>query len=199
MASGNISGDATPGTGSASSGTTPADAGSGQADDINFAQQPEPSCQPVPAPTCTDPNSNTAFAADLYGGLDGPAPDTRRYHARQGFDEFYGYGRLNAYKAVAAAASGTIPPEAQIQSPDWFQQLDPHAAQIAIGGYVNARGPYTCQVQFAPGAEPNNSADFDTAASSWCDGKTVHTAPHTGRLGQIDTATLEARFPVNVQ
>ncbi|HEV3127343.1 MAG TPA: hypothetical protein VGY32_00090 [Solirubrobacteraceae bacterium] len=200
IASGNIAGDPTPGQSSASSGTTPADAGTGgQADDINFAQQPEPSCQPAPVPTCTDPNSNTAFAADLYGGLDGPAPDTRRYHARQGFDEFYGYGRVNADKAVAAAASGTIPPQADITSPDWFQQLDPHAPQIPVEGYVNARGPYTCQVQAAPGAEPNNAQDFDTAASSWCDGKSVHTAAFTGTLGRIDTAKLESRFPANVQ
>jgi hypothetical protein len=200
IASGNIAGDATPGQSAASNGTSPADAGSGgQADDINFAQQPESSCHPVPAPTCTDPNSNTVFSADLNAGLVGPAPDTRRYHARQGFDEFFGYGRVNAYKSVAAAANGTIPPEADITSPDWFQQLDPHQAQIPVEGYVNARTPYTCQLQAAPGAEPNNSQDFDSAASSWCDGKTVHTRPYTGTLGQIDTTALKARFPANVQ
>ena len=58
----------------------------------------------------------------------GRSPDTRRYHARKGFDEFYGYGRLNADKAVAAAANGTIPPEADITSPDWFQQVEPQLA-----------------------------------------------------------------------
>ena len=207
MASGNIAGDVTPGASSASSGTAPADAGSGgQADDINFAQQPEPSCQPVPAPSCTDPNHNTAFAADEAGGVVGPAPDTTRYPARKGFDEFFGYGRLNAYKAVAAADSGWIPPEADITSPDWFQQLDPQQPQIPIGGYVNARVPYTCQVQFAPGAEPNNGlitdtppGDFQTAASTWCDGKTVHDAPFSGTIGEISTATLQASFPANVQ
>ncbi len=207
MASGNIAGDVTPGASSASSGTTPADSGDGgQADDINFAAQPETSCQPVPAPTCTDPNANTAFAADMYGGLEGPAPDTRRYHARKGFDEFFGYGRLNAYKAVSAASTGWIPPEADITSPDWFQQLDPNSAQIAIGGYVNARAPYTCRVQYAPGAEPNNGlasdtppGDFENAASSWCDGTTVHTSAFNGTIGEINTAALAAGFPANVQ
>jgi hypothetical protein len=200
MASGNVQGDVTPGASAPSSGTAPADSGNGgQADDINFAQQPEPSCQPAPAPTCTDPNSNTAFAADLYGGFDGPAPDTRRYHARKGFDEFYGYGRLNADKAVAAAAAGTIPPEADITSPDWFQQLDPDQAQIPIGGYVNARGGYTCRLDVAPGAQPNNDSDFAAATPGWCDGSTVHTMPYSGTLGSIDTAALKPRFPANVQ
>ena len=207
MASGNIAGDTTPGQAAPSPGTAPADAGQGgQADDVNFAQQPEPSCEPVPTPTCSDPNRNTAFATDMYGGFDGPAPDTRRYPARKGFDEFYGYGRLNAYKAASAAGNGWIPPEADITSPDWFQQLDPGRPVIAVGGYVNARSPYTCQVQFAPGVEPNNGlttdtlpGDFENAASSWCDGKTVHTTPYSGTLGDIDTTTLEARFPANVQ
>jgi hypothetical protein len=206
MASGNIAGDVTAGQSAPSAGTTPADAGAGgQADDINFDQQPEPSCEPAPTPTCTDPNHNTAFAADMYGGLEGPAPDTRRYPARKGFDEFYGYGRLNAYKSVVAAADGVIPPEADITSPDWFQQLGPNRPEIPVGGYVDARGPYTCKVEFAPGAEPNNGlttdtppGDFQSAASRWCDGKTVHTTAYSGTLAELYTATLEARFPANV-
>jgi hypothetical protein len=205
MASGNIAGDLTPGQ-SASTGKAPADAGvGGQADDVNFAQQPEGSCTP-PVATCTDPNSNTVFAADLAGGVVGPAPDTHRYHARKGFDEFYGYGRLDAYKAVAAAATGTIPPEAEITSPDWSQQVDPRLARIAITGYVNGRTRYTCRVQIAPGGQPNNAlgganppGDFVTGASNYCDGTTVHTSAFTGTLAKIKTSSLEALFPGNVQ
>ncbi len=207
MASGNVAGDATPGQASPSTGTASADAGhGGQSDDVDFAQSPEPSCRPAPNPTCTDPNHNTAFAANLFGGLDGPAPDTHRYPARNGFDEFYGYGRLNAYKAVVAAADGNVPPEADIVSPDWFQQVDPSRPQIAVGGYVAARGGYTCRVQVAPGAEPNNGlatdtppGDFADVASTYCDGKTVHGSPYSGTIALIDTAQLEAKFPPNVQ
>src|SRR5207245_566376 len=86
--------------------TAPADEGDGgQADDINFAAQPESSCAAARTPGCTDPNLNTAFSPNLEAGIDLPAPHTTRYHARKGFDEFYGYGRLNAYKAVSAAAN----------------------------------------------------------------------------------------------
>src|SRR5437660_3160123 len=93
--------------------------GSGQADDVSLAMQPESSCAQARTSTCTDPNKQITFAADQTGGVVGPTPHTTRYPARKGFDEFYGYGRLNAYKAVSAASNGTIPPEAEITAPDW--------------------------------------------------------------------------------
>jgi hypothetical protein len=197
LASGNIAGSSTPGAGAAD-GLSPADSGRGaQADDVNFAAQPEPACTPLPAPGCTDPNLNTVFALDTHGGLDLPAPLTRRYHARRGWDEFYGYGRLNAYKAVSAAGAGTIPPQAEITSPDWFAQLDPGRAAIAVDGSVSARGMgYVCTVQVAVGGAPNNERDFSDASPGWCDGHTVHASAHSGALAAIDVARLRARFPL---
>src|SRR3954447_23322692 len=174
-------------------------AGNAQADDVNFAQQPESSCSSTPVPTCTDPNSNTVFAADQALGVVGPLAGSRRYHARKGFDEFYGYGRLNSYNAAKAAADAKIPPEADITSPDWFQKLDPSAARIALDGYVNARTSYTCRVYVAPGAQPNNdvapTGDFAAVPSSFCDGSTAHSTPFRGTLAELDVAALKARFP----
>ena len=109
------------------------------------------------APTCTDPNLNTTFAADEDGGVMGPLPDTFRYPSRKGWDEFFGYGRLDAYKSVEAAAAG----------------LDPAGGRHHLAGMVPADGPaakhrsrskatstraasYTCRVEVAPGAQPNN-------------------------------------------
>ncbi len=203
LASGNIAGDATAGQSAASSGRSPADEGDGgQADDVNFAAQPESSCTQRPIPTCTDPNSNTTFATDMLGGVLGPAPDTFQYPARKGFDEFYGYGRLNAYKAVAAAAAGEIPPEADITSPDWFTQIDPAAGAFALDGYTNARVPYTCQVEVAPGVEPNNApatatppGDFHAVPSTYCDGSTVHSGAHSGLLADVSIGLLKSLFP----
>ncbi|MGI9184531.1 MAG: hypothetical protein ACR2GZ_06125 [Solirubrobacteraceae bacterium] len=201
LASGNIAGDATAGQTSASTGTAPADQGNGgQADDVNFAAQPETSCAATPTPTCTDPNLNTTFSAadpSQPGGVIGP--DTSQYPARKGFDEFYGYGRLNAYKSVAAAATGKIPPEADITSPDWFTQVDPAQSSFAVDGYVNARSSYTCQVDVAPGVQPNNApapnGDFHPVSSSYCDGQTVHSGSYQGRLAAVDIANLKALFP----
>src|SRR5439155_14581702 len=113
------------------------------------------------------------------GGVEGPLPDTFRYPSRKGFDEFFGYGRLDAYKAVDAAAQGWIPPEADITSPEWFEQLDPAKSSYAVNGYVSARSAYTCRVEVAPGAQPNNAAaatgrDFVTMPSTYCHAATKH-------------------------
>ena len=206
MASGNIEGtpvdgSSTLGTNAPSAGKAPADRGEGgQADDIDTAAAPETACSVGMAPTCTDPNLNSTFASDENGGVIGPLPDTSRYPSRKGWDEFFGYGRLDAFKSVEAAAQGWIPPEADITSPEWFQQMDPGQTSFALNGSVNARGKYTCRVEVAPGAQPNNapsssSGDFASVPSNYCDGSGVHAKPFTGLLANVSTATLQALFP----
>jgi hypothetical protein len=198
MASGNIAGtsvngSSTLGGNAPSNGTAAADAGEGgQADDINTAQRPETACSVGMAPGCTDPNANTTFAVDQGAGVIGPLPDSFRYPSRKGFDEFFGYGRLDAYKAVEAAAD--------ITSPEWFQQVDPAQASVALSGSVSARTGYTCRVEVAPGAAPNNAGtaatgDFVTIPSSFCNGTTKHTAAFKGLLASISMATLQSLFP----
>jgi hypothetical protein len=206
LASGNIAGtsvngSSTLGSKAASTGSGSADRGEGgQADDINQAAAPETACSVGMAPTCTDPNSNTAFATDQNGGVVGNVPDTFKYPSRKGWDQFFGYGRLDAYKSVEAAAQGWIPPQADITSPEWFQQMDPSSSSFNVDGYVNARTNYTCRIEIAPGANPNNaptssSGDFAELSSSYCDGKTAHSSAFTGLLGSVSTAKLQAMFP----
>jgi Subtilase family len=206
LASGNIAnttvnGSSTLGAKAPSTGTTSADLGEGgQADDINTALAPETACSVGMAATCTDPNLNSTFASDENGGVVGNVPDTFKYPSRKGWDEFFGYGRLDAFKSVEAAAQGWIPPEADITSPEWFQQVDPTKASFALDGYVNARTSYTCRVEIAPGAQPNNasttaSGDFASIPSTYCDGKTAHSTSFNGLLAAVSTATLEALFP----
>ncbi|MGI8920507.1 MAG: S8 family serine peptidase [Solirubrobacteraceae bacterium] len=183
----------------------PADMGSGQSDDVNFAQQPESSCTQQRVPACTDPNRNIAFSLQQNLGIDGGLlPNTRRYPARSGFDEFYGYGRLNAYRAVSAAANGTIPPQAEIESPEWFRQLSPDSAAVPVSAEVSARSPYRCQVEAAPGAAPNNgrvsdtaAGDFAPAGGGFCDGSTVHTRPYAGQVATLNVSALRAMFPAS--
>jgi hypothetical protein len=173
-----------------------------QADDINFATQPEPSCTP-PVPGCTDPN---ALFADTAANRPEPSPiaTTKSYPARKGFDEFYGWGRVNMVKAVEAARAGTIPPEAEITSPGWYTQVDPAQASFDVRGQVYARGhAYSCKVYVAPGSEPNNGlasetppGDFQEVSSDWCDGSN-HSSSFSGSLASIDIAQLKARFPAS--
>jgi hypothetical protein len=186
--------------------------GVGQADDVNFAGSPpgsgnEPFCLPVPQPSCTDPN--LALQAQVNANRPPGTATGTSYPARKGFDQFYGYGRANMNTAVKAILPGnpaspgtsTIPPEAEIDSPAWFQQVDPANPTINVTGQVYARGDsYTCQVLVAPGHYPNNAVapagDFHPvpAATGACDG-TGHTAAVDGLLAQIDVPTLKSYFP----
>ncbi len=206
LASGNVEGTAidgssTLGSNPPSSGKAAADEGDGgQADDVDTAAEPEMSCSVGMAPGCTDPNTNTIFAANEFGGVIGPLPDTFRWPTRKGWDEFTGYGRLDAYKSVEAAAEGWIPPEANITSPEWFQQMNPNEESFAVEGYVNARTSYTCRVEVAPGAQPNNAStsaggDFAAVPSEYCNGTTVHSGAYNGLVGTVNTRSLEAMFP----
>src|SRR4051794_38992643 len=174
-----------------------------QVDDINFATQPETSCRPTPTPTCTDPNRLSADAA-ANRPVVSPLAESRSYPARKGYDEFYGYGRVNMVKDMVAIDQGDIPPEAEITSPDWYAHVDPAQATVTVRGQVYARGhAYSCKVYVAPGSEPNNGfstdlppGDFEQVSSSWCDGGN-HSAAFDGALANLDIAHLKTLFPAN--
>lgn len=183
------------------------------ADDVDFTNA-DATCASNPM-TCTDPNLN----ADVSGRTE-IAPDSFPYPARKGFDEFYGYGRLNAYRAVSAAAAGRIPPEVSIESPDWWTQADPASTTVDIRGRVaavHATAGYTCQVYVAPGVDPSNGSDVSSGAyastatlgdfhavgaatGAWCDG-TSHSASSDADmlLGSVNVAALKAMFPAATQ
>ena len=97
-----------------------------------------------------------------------------------------------------------IPPEVEITSPEWFEQVDPAQASSTSTGEVYARGAaYTCQVLVAPGPLPEQRARRPTAATSRrstpadgaCDGTTAHGRASTASSAQVDVADLKAPFP----
>ena len=157
----------------------------------------------MPAPGCTDPNRLSAEVA-ANRPVASPLAESRSYPARKGYDEFYGYGRVNMVKAIEAADDGVMPPEAEITSPEWYSQVDPAQATAQVSGHVYARGhSYSCKVYVAPGSEPNNglatdlpAGDFQQVSSNWCDGST-HSSAFDGSLANLDIAQLKARFPAD--
>ena len=120
-------------------GVGPASTASGQADDVNFAQQPEPSCEQARVPTCTDPNLNAPYDS----AVPSPVATTKRYPTRRGHDQIFGYGRVNMNRAVDAlvrSGDAALPPEVEITGPDWYEQIDPGRATFELRGQVFARG-----------------------------------------------------------
>jgi hypothetical protein len=81
------------------------------------------------------------------------APD----YAQPGWDQHFGYGRVDLHAAVSRVAPGTIPPEAGIESPPWFMPLDPVTTpSVPIGGFASAKraSSFTYTLEYAPGLEP---------------------------------------------
>ena len=64
--------------------------------------------------------------------------NARTYPSTPGWDTYFGYGRVNAWKAVGMVASGNIPPVANITSPRWLDYVDPARGTLEIGGVLSA-------------------------------------------------------------
>ena len=165
--------------------------GTPQADDVNFAQTPlggstELSCLTTPTPACTDPFLSAPTTRTSPPGVS--------YPARAGHDQFYGYGRVNMVKALAAVTQ--LPPEVEVTSPNWFDFVDPGAPSVRVDGILDNRGAaYSCKVYAAAGSYPGNG-DFQelTGVSPICDGS-ARTERITGQIATIPMATLQALFP----
>ncbi|HLE97422.1 MAG TPA: S8 family serine peptidase, partial [Candidatus Thermoplasmatota archaeon] len=87
-----------------------------------------------------------------------PVP-TVRYASQPGWDQYTGWGRLNADKALALLDDATIPPAVAIVSPKWWESFD--ALQLGPGAtipvtvefstrpttFIEGRVDYGCGVQ----------------------------------------------------
>ena len=134
-----------------------------------------------------------ATAAPPYGPPDNyavvsPVPTTR-YPTTPGFDIYTGYGRIDANSIMRRIAAGDIPPEARIDSPQWFDTVSA-TGSLAITGKVAAvrASSYHWQVQIAQGPAPSES--------SWVTVANGHgTQPFQGTLATVSGAQLAALFP----
>ncbi len=83
--------------------------------------------------------------------------------AQTGFDTHFGYGRANVGAAAGEAFAERIPPEASIDSPDWYAPL-PGAA--SIGGRANARGTgFGWTLEYGIGLAPTSWTTVRTGMS----------------------------------
>jgi hypothetical protein len=115
-----------------------------------------------------------------------PVP-TVRYQTGPGFDVYTGYGRLNATTLLARLGAGDIPPEAQLNSPSWFDLTDPHGTLTVSGVVAAVRAQsYQYQVQVGVGPAPGS---WTTVAQGSGHGR------HQGTLAQVPLSSVAALFP----
>ena len=166
------------------------------ADDVNFedaspskprGDSPADATSACAAPATPDP----AGTADNWASGNAGS----RYYSIDGFDQYFGYGRINASCAVRAVLAGRLPPEVDITSPRWWGNLDSSstAPSFALVGRVAAgrATSYTYKVQIAYGVQPHES-DWTTVYTSG-----NLTVPTTGDLaqGQLTPARIKAVMP----
>ncbi len=84
------------------------------------------------------------------------------------WDKWTGYGRINAKKAVDLVAAATMPPEADINSPDWYTLVD---GVVPVRFYANARWAtsYAYTLEFARGVEPTSWTTLASVTSTVSD------------------------------
>jgi Subtilase family len=107
--------------------------------------------------------------------------------SQPGWDQHFGYGLPDLGLALERIAQNKIPPQALIDSPEWFKPLNVSQTQsVDIQARLSSRtGGYAWKLQWAPGIEPQD-ADFKDVATG------DDSAPRDSKLGTIDLNEVRA-------
>jgi hypothetical protein len=103
------------------------------------------------------------------------------------FNIQYGYGRPNLFLAMQAVHNGKIPPTADIDSPNWYDEIDPTVTNsLPVKITVGARRAhsFTWQLQFGLGPQPLDNA-FTIIATGSANGEKLRTLTKSFDLTQI--------------
>ena len=88
-----------------------------------------------------------------------------------GWDRWTGYGRVNSLAAVQRVGAGTIPPEADINTPDWYRKVGRSDPLVTVEFYANARwtSSYDWVLEVAAGVEPTSFTAIDSGSGAASD------------------------------
>lgn len=114
--------------------------------------------------------------------------EANTYPSAEGWDFFFGYGRLNLGRAVQALHDGAIPPAMDISAPGWLDVYTP-SGTIDIEGYIAAdrSASFDWVVEYGTGPDPKTWTELASGTS---------TSRLDGTLATLDLSTLsEAAVP----
>lgn len=127
-------------------------------------------------------------------------PDPPYHWSQPGFDQRFGYGRVNANRAVEALKAGRIPPVVDITSPQWFTVLykDHVEAPVEITGTISAdrATSFDYFVEWAPGVQPLEGSYRIIKEQMNVPGTTVMGS--AGPLATIDIRTIATDHPRDI-
>jgi len=87
--------------------------------------------------------------------------EAKTYPSSEGWDPFYGYGRVNARASLDLVESGTLPPAARLGGPEWFEVFDTTDEPVDV--QVTADGDWT--LEWGSGWEPTDWAELATGGA----------------------------------
>jgi hypothetical protein len=138
-----------------------------------------------------------ATADDIYVP-ESQQPDSAYYWSQPGFDQRFGYGRVNGNAAVEAVKAGRIPPDVDIVRPYWFEVLykDQLTAPVEIIGTISARRApaYSYRVEWAPGVQPLDG-EFKVIAELLNIKGSIVTGADGSALAQLDVREIDVSHP----
>ncbi len=119
-------------------------------------------------------------ADDLVGGP---------YGYKTGWDQYTGWGRADAWKAIQMVAAKKIAPVANITSPDWYQ---PVGAPFDVQGTVSSRASsFTWTLKAGQGIEPTTWTKIGSGSGSGSFTGTLGTFDPTGLPSGLETLRLD--------
>jgi hypothetical protein len=118
-----------------------------------------------------------------------PLATTARYPSHAGFNQYFGYGRINAARILQWVSQGDIPPQAEIDSPSWFGVDNPEQTLNVTGTIGTTRAPswrYQVDVGVGPDPEPGSWYVVDQGSGQ---------GVRNGLLAQVPLASVASLFP----
>jgi hypothetical protein len=116
--------------------------------------------------------------------------------SQPGFDQRFGYGRVNADRAASAVVAGRIPPAVDITSPHWFEVLykDRVEGPVELRGTISAKraNAYDYVVEWASGVQP---LEEDFAGRVLAKAANVEPSIITGSMGPLATLDIRTMTP----
>lgn len=112
-------------------------------------------------------------------------PGTTRYRTVRGWDMATGFGRINAYEAVASVAAGSVPPAVLITAPlpdDLFGVTGSVEVSARVSAVRSAR--FSWRLEWAPGVEGDDWREVATESG--------RRRSVDGPIGRIDLAEVAA-------
>jgi hypothetical protein len=133
------------------------------------------------------------MTADDINVPESQVTDPRYYWSQPGFDQRFGYGRVNVNTAVEWVKAGRIPPEVTVTAPAWFDNLysDQQKGPVELRGTIAAprATSYDYAVEWGPGVQPLDTEFHAITSKQNVDGATVSGGQEP--LALLDLATID--------